>query len=202
MFGWLALIVLIAAVGTSGYYRRRARNESETIPRRSEGGVAMTVRLLFALVLVCSIVAHAVAPESMTWASVDVPDWMRWLGALAALSVIPLVRWVLRSLGRNVSETVLTKRDHELVMEGPYRWVRHPLYAAGVLLLVATAFMNKSWLLLSLAVLATILVGAIVVPAEERRLLDKFGERYREYMNETGRFLPPFRVTRRPHRPH
>jgi protein-S-isoprenylcysteine O-methyltransferase Ste14 len=44
---------------------------------------------------------------------------------------LPAALWVFSALGRNVSETVLTKGDHELVTAGPYRWIRHPLYTTG-----------------------------------------------------------------------
>ena len=98
--------------------------------------------------------------------------------------------WVLRSLGHNVSETVLTKREHQLVIVGPYQWVRHPLYTTGIVLFVALGLMLASWLVLLIAAFTALLFYLLVVPAEERALVAKFGERYRMYMRGTGRLLP------------
>ena len=126
----------------------------------------------------------------MTWASLVLPAWIRWLSFIVGLLTIPAVSWVLRSLGHNVSETVLTKREHQLVIVGPYQWVRHPLYTTGIVLFVALGLMLASWLVLLIAAFTALLFYLLVVPAEERALVAKFGERYRMYMRGTGRLLP------------
>lgn len=190
MFRWLAVAILLGAVGTSAYYRQRARRESETIPRRREGGFFMAVRALVALFLLITVIAYAAIPQRMTWASLVLPAWIRWFGSIAGLLTIPAVAWVLRSLGHNVSETVLTKKEHQLVIVGPYQWIRHPLYTTGIILFVALGLMLASWLVLFIAAFSALLIHLLVVPAEERALLAKFGGRYRDYMRGTGRFLP------------
>ena len=48
-------------------------------------------------------------------------------------------------------ETVLTKADHVLVTTGPYRWMRHPLYAMGGALFVAVGLMSASWFILGVS---------------------------------------------------
>jgi hypothetical protein len=63
----------------------------------------------------------------------------------------------LGNLGRNVSETVLTKESHELVTSGPYRWIRHPLYTTGIALFVALGLIAANWFILLCA--AAALVG-------------------------------------------
>lgn len=94
------------------------------------------------------------------------------------------------SLGRNISETVLTKEDHELVTKGPYRWVRHPLYTAGTLLLIGAALTAANALLGALTALAAVLIRLVVVPHEEARLIETFGDAYRDYRRRTGTLLP------------
>jgi protein-S-isoprenylcysteine O-methyltransferase Ste14 len=100
---------------------------------------------------------------------------------------------VLGTLGRNVTETVLTKESHELVTGGPYRWVRHPLYTTGLMLLLALGLMAGSWFLLLGTALAFALLRVFVIPREEQALLAKFGERYRTYIQRTGRLVPKVR---------
>lgn len=198
MFRWLALAILLGAMGTSGYYRRRARSGGETIARRREGGFLLAIRALVAFLLLFPVIGYVAIPRWMTWASFELPAWIRWLGFALGVLTIPAVSWVLRSLGDNVSETVLTKQEHEFVTAGPYQWVRHPLYATGITLFVALGLMEASWFVLFMAAVAALLMQLLVIPAEERALMAKFGERYRGYMSRTGRLLP--RVSGSDHR--
>ena len=189
MFHWLALGVLVGAVGTSGYYRRLARLGSETIARRREG-LLLAARMVGAFFLFGPVIVYAAAPRAMRWASFSLPEPVRWFGVIAGLLTIPMVAWVLRSLGHNVSETVLTKRDHALVTTGPYRWIRHPLYTTAVVLFLSLGFVLASWFVLGMAAVSALFIRLVVIPAEERQLIAKFGDSYRAHMLRTGRLLP------------
>ena len=185
-----ALIVLISSVAISGYYRARARRLGGVIERRREGGPALFARAAGGLCGLAAVVIHALSPERMAWASFPARAWLRATGAVLGLIVIPGTYWVFSSIGRNVSETVLTKPDHALVQHGPYRWVRHPLYTTGSLLLLALGLMLASWVVLALALAAFLTFRFVVVPIEERELVAKFGDRYRAYARETGAMTP------------
>jgi protein-S-isoprenylcysteine O-methyltransferase Ste14 len=128
----------------------------------------------------------------MTWASINLPTWIRWLGAVLGLMTIPAAAWVLGSLGQNVSETVLTKQVHRLVTVGPYRLVRHPLYSTGLTLFFALGLILSSWFVLFMSVVAVSLILCVIIPAEERALLEKFGDHYQQLMRATGRLIPHF----------
>ena len=103
---------------------------------------------------------------------------------------VVLIHWVFRSIGRNISETVLTKQDHELVTTGPYRWVRHPLYSSALLLIFSIGLMLGDWLLILFSVVGTIIFRFLVIPAEEERLIAAFGVEYERYISRTGALLP------------
>jgi protein-S-isoprenylcysteine O-methyltransferase Ste14 len=185
-----ALIVLFSCLAISSVYRARARRLGGAIERRREGVLALGARAIGGLSALAAILLHALAPDMMRWASFDAPPPVRWGGAVLGLLAIPGTWWVLSSIGRNVSETVLTKRGHELVQHGPYRWVRHPLYTLGVVLILAQALMLASWVLLLVALLAFVAFRAVVVPIEERHLESSFGDAYRHYRTQTGAMLP------------
>ena len=125
----------------------------------------------------------------MAWSSVRLPVRVRWAGAVLAAATLPLSWWVFESLGRNVTPTVATRAQHELVTAGPFRWVRHPLYATGTAFFASLSVVAANWFmgLTSLCVLAMLLVR---LPEEEGRLLERFGGEYAEYMERTGRLLP------------
>jgi protein-S-isoprenylcysteine O-methyltransferase Ste14 len=194
MFRWLILVVLLSALTVSGYHRARARQGGETVARRREGPLFLVVRGLMALALFGGLLLHAVKPDWMEWASFPIPQPLRWLGLVIGVLTVPAVHWVLSTLGRNVTETVLTKERHELVTGGPYRWVRHPLYATGLALLLGLGLMADSWFVLLATVLAFALLSGLVIPREEQALLAKFGDRYRSYIKRTGRLVPRVRT--------
>jgi protein-S-isoprenylcysteine O-methyltransferase Ste14 len=83
-------------------------------------------------------------------------------------------------------------RNGELCIGGPFRWFRHPIYAAYITFIfpAATLFLN-SWLLL-IAAAALHPLWHLLVRYEEAMMLEKFTERYRDYMDRTGRFFPRF----------
>ena len=126
----------------------------------------------------------------MQWASLPAPLWVRWLGVGLGLMTVPAAYWLFSALGRNVSETVLTKQQHELVTHGPYHWIRHPLYATGITLILAVGLMAANWFILLLGVVALAAVRLAVIPMEERALLAKFGNDYRDYIQRTGGMSP------------
>jgi protein-S-isoprenylcysteine O-methyltransferase Ste14 len=193
IFRWFALALLVTAIGLSGFHRRRARRGSETIARSRESAALIAGRLLVALPFLAGTLAYILNPAWMAWGSVDLPVWLRWFGVALGLAVVPGVQWVLTSLGKNVSETVLTKTDHQLVQHGPYRWVRHPLYTTGMTMLFALGLMAASWFLLTLAAIALVLIRVVVVSIEERELTRRFGAGYTNYMAHSGAMLPRLR---------
>ena len=75
-------------------------------------------------------------------------------------------------------------------MTGPYQWVRHPLYTTGLTLFVALGLIEASWFVLCVTAVTALFIQLLVIPAEERVLIEKFGEQYRAYMHRTGRLLP------------
>ena len=148
------------------------------------------MRLVFTLPLLLSLLAFVINPSWMAWSSVAVPVWVRWGGAGLGVGIVPLTYWVFRTIGRNISETVLTKKTHELVTDGPYRWVRHPLYTVGTLLLTALSLLTANWFIALITVLAIVMIVAVVIPREEANLIETFGDAYRAYKKRTGMLLP------------
>lgn len=193
MWRWIALGTFVGTLGISTYYRHRARRSGEVIERRREGARMVLARAAVVLPLYGSVLLYLVEPRWMAWSAFAAPDWLRWLGAGLGVAAVPAAWWVFRSLDRNVSETVLMKADHALVTTGPYRWVRHPLYTTGEMLLVGVGLMAGNWFILLLTFVTIIAIRFAVVPPEEEALVARFGDAYRGYMARTGRLLPSLR---------
>lgn len=101
---------------------------------------------------------------------------------------------LLRGLGRpdaahGKSSDLGIERTSVLVTAGAYRWVRHPLYASGVIATWGAFFKGPSWTAAALAGAATLLLAA-TARAEEQENLEKFGTAYAEYARRTWRFIP------------
>lgn len=192
IFRILFTAIFIAALSISIYYRRKARQSGEQIARSAESAAMIFFRVLIALPLYGGMLVYMINPAWMSWARVELPAGLRWYAAVLAMSMLPLLLWLFRSIGRNISETVLTKTEQNLVTHGPYRWVRHPLYSVGACTLFALGLVAANWFIVGMMVLVMFMLP-FLVEKEEARLCEKFGARYREYMSRTGRFLPRMR---------
>lgn len=85
-----------------------------------------------------------------------------------------------------------TEREPRLVVRGLYRWVRHPLYTAGLIFLWLTPVMTVNVLALDASLTAYIIIGALF---EERRLLKEFGPAYLRYREETPMLIPGLKLS-------
>jgi protein-S-isoprenylcysteine O-methyltransferase Ste14 len=74
------------------------------------------------------------------------------------------------------------------VSKGVYRISRNPIYFTGFLLYIGIGIATASWVILLCAILWIVLFQ-IVLPSEERFLLEKYGDSYREYMNKTPKWI-------------
>jgi len=81
-----------------------------------------------------------------------------------------------------------TPLDREVLTKGPYRYSRHPMYLSSSLAYIGVGIACASWLFLLLSVAYTVLSLISAIP-EERFLLEKYGNAYREYMDRTPRWI-------------
>lgn len=172
------------------YYHRLAGKEQR--PRYSpwEGRVFAVLRPLIGLPMLAILVLYLVWPKALAFASLPLPAALRFTGAVLFASGAGLVIWVNHSLGRNFSGTLALRADHRLIRNGPYRWVRHPMYTAFVATIVGILLLSANLVVGGIPLVLLAIVLLVRTPREEAMLLDRFGEEYRRYMATTGRFLP------------
>jgi len=185
----LVMIVLLLAVLPIGFYHRFTSATRETLDRRQEGlFVLATLRPLGAAYWLGTF-AWLIDPAWMAWASMPVPAWLRFAAVGVMVIACALLVWTFRSLGKNLTDTVVTRQEHTLVTHGVYRWIRHPLYTTVALLTTAISLMAANWFLLITGA-AVFCLLAIRTRTEEANLVARFGDGYRSYMTRTGRFFP------------
>jgi protein-S-isoprenylcysteine O-methyltransferase Ste14 len=170
-------------------FRFKSQSTGESLDRTQEGIITMIALRLSGLLVWGSVIAFMINPASMAWAAMPLPAAVRWSGVALTALTAPLLFWTLRSLGPNLTDTVVTRRAHTLVTQGPYQWVRHPFYVCMALFTTATALITANWFVLAAGV-AGFAILAARSRTEEGKLLERFGEPYRAYRAATGRFIP------------
>ncbi len=119
---------------------------------------------------------------------------VRWIGVVLTTAGIGLAISARRHLGKNWSDKVELKVDHQLIRSGPYAYLRHPIYS-GVLLGVAGTALAIGMVRGGLAFCLLLSSYAIKARKEETVLAGKFGDEFREHMRNTGFLFP--KLTRR-----
>lgn len=100
-----------------------------------------------------------------------------------------LCLWSVICLGRSFSPLVTPRRNHALVTTGMYQYMRHPLYAGLLLLAFGLASISHSESRLLLAMLLYAILD-YKAQQEEKALVQRYGDEYKEYMDRVSRFAP------------
>ncbi|HYX83849.1 MAG TPA: isoprenylcysteine carboxylmethyltransferase family protein [Gaiellales bacterium] len=172
---WIGFVV--AWIGTALLPRWR--------PGRTSGGRRRSIglRLLIVPAVVLSIRgagSHALG---------GVHNWAAGaLGVVLCAAGIGLAIWARVRLGRNWGEPMTERAEPELVIQGPYRYVRHPIYAGMLLAMIGSALAaGLFWAIILVAFGVYFVVSALV---EERSMLARFPDEYGEYRRRTKRIVP------------
>lgn len=124
-------------------YRRMARSTRIVVDRKT---VRERILLALTAVGVGALPLVYILTPWLNFADYQLPSWAGWTGA--AIFVIGL--WVLwrahTALGRNWSDSVQLRQEHQLVTSGIYRHIRHPIYTFCWLLGIAEALLLWNWL--------------------------------------------------------
>jgi protein-S-isoprenylcysteine O-methyltransferase Ste14 len=175
------LITIARSFHTSKYRTLRIKDDRKTILDMvflALAGIAMLVPLVF------------VFSSWLDFANYQLPEWTGWLGVI----LFALAIWLLwRShvdLGRNWTPTLGIRESHQLVTDGVFRYIRHPMYAAHILWAVAAALMLHNWIAGCSFLVVSFAQYFLRVDAEEQMMVEQFGDQYKNYMRRTGRIIP------------
>jgi protein-S-isoprenylcysteine O-methyltransferase Ste14 len=189
------LMIILVTTSIAVYFRHKADSQKEKVSYVQEGLLFRIALRLSTFALVICVFIYLIDPSIVSWASFSVPFMIRWMSVgIAGLGSI-LMFLTLKRLGKNLTDTVITRSNARLVTDGPYRWVRHPYYVATALIMISVCFVTANWLIgaSSLLVLALLIIRT---PTEEAFLIKRFGQEYLDYQSRTGMFFPRLQLVR------
>jgi protein-S-isoprenylcysteine O-methyltransferase Ste14 len=193
LFRIVLAVKSVAYIVPRFYYRRQAaranpsgetelRNVSESKLRLALMGVSGLGANLLTLLWI-------IHPAWLSWSRLPLPDWLRWVGVVVGAIAVWLGYLAHRTLGTSYTATLKRVEGQRFVVQGVYRWIRHPMYTSFFAVLVADFLLTANWLI-GLLGLVYSLVIVERVGHEERILLESFGDEYRQYTQRVGRFFP------------
>ena len=155
----------------------------------SAGSAISEVRQLGGILAFLVITVHIVRPSLLDWTEFPLPDAMRIAAVPVAILSVLGVAWT----SRETIECLRAAGTNHLITTGPYSAVRHPLYSAASAAAIALTVVSANWVvgLIALALVSHLLFFR--APHEDAALSRTFGEAYREYAEDTPRFVPRLR---------
>ncbi|HEY0334274.1 MAG TPA: isoprenylcysteine carboxylmethyltransferase family protein [Stenotrophomonas sp.] len=185
----LALVHALAWLAFAGYWLWSARHLKST--RRSERPWTQLLAYWLPLLVAVWLLGPGAWFEASGSGARFIPGsiWISATGVALTWAGVALALWSRRILGSNWSSVVQVKQDHELIQQGPYRRIRHPIYTGLLLAFAGTALMIGEWR----GVLALVIVFASFwrkLRLEERWLGEQFGKQYADYRRRTKALIP------------
>ena len=183
-------LLLVLFIAHRGYYiKTHSKPEEATLKKREEGMLSKAAGLLRILGFI-SVLAFVIHPNWLAFANRAFPSWLRWAGIGIAILGFFLLQWAQVTLGKSWSDMPRMMKKQALITSGPYHFIRHPIYAAFILILGSTLFISANWLIGTAWIGMTVLEVVSRIRFEENLMIEYFGDEYRQYMKRTGQFLP------------
>jgi protein-S-isoprenylcysteine O-methyltransferase Ste14 len=187
---WFAKVVVVLAAIVMVVIRAPHGQRSRTVPvAKSRKGRLEVALLTMAWIAFFLPLIWIVAPVF------DFADYpLHPIPLCTGVLCLALGLWLFHQshvdLGTNWSITLEVREKHQLITYGVYRWVRHPMYLSLLIYSAGQALVVPNWLVGPSYGVAMVVLFAFRVGAEERMMLEEFGESYQAYAGKTRRLVP------------
>ena len=181
-------------LGCRAYYTGYTATQNENVPKFEEGIAVWCIRYALGIPFILFMFVYLLNPEWLRFSKIhNLPDVMRFFGVIILILSALTYYWTHKFLGINFTDTVYVRDKNKLVDEGPYKYVRHPMYLSGILAAVGAGLTSTDWIVCFSGVSLMFFIMYVRTPTEEAKLLGRHGEVYQKYMNNTGRYFPKIR---------
>ena len=184
-FVWLAGVILMNVIRAP--FARQTKDNTITDSRQTLGERI----LLAAMAIGAGLVPFAhLATGVLGFADYHLPHG----ATVAGVAFLAAGLWLFwrshADLGRNWSVTLELREDHGLITSGIYRRIRHPMYAALWLIVLAQPLLIHNWIVGAAGIVAFGLLYVVRTPREEAMMRERFGPAYDDYCRVAGRLWP------------
>jgi protein-S-isoprenylcysteine O-methyltransferase Ste14 len=177
VYGYAILAAGWLVWATAFLTARRSSEPAKVVDRRARFGIALAG------------VGYGLLWQGRFWER-PLPVW-RLVLSIVFLLLASLLSWTgTRALGRQWRIDAGLSADHELVMSGPYRVVRHPIYSSMLCLFLGTGTMLTPLPLFAIAACFFFAGTEIRVRIEERLLASRFGDSFAAYHHRVPAYIP------------
>lgn len=180
----LSVAAFVVVFGADALLARRSAMSGDSIQDR---GTALAI---YGLQLIAVSLGLFFA---LTFPTTAIPG-NRWIPVVTGLVLMVIGMafrvWAIVTLGPLFTRQVMVRRGHQVVVDGPYRWLRHPSYSGGLLALFGLGLTLGNWL--SAAVLLILPLAAYLwrIRVEEEVLRSSLGQQYVEFARTRRRLVP------------
>ena len=184
--GVLLLLVIVAWLGMEAIQLARQwqwRTDATRIGRRS-------FWLGFGACLIVTNIALYLGPSAFPAAAIRPGAVAFAAGMVIMIAGVVLRGWSFHALGQYFTAVIKVSPDQLVVTNGPYRLLRHPSYAGGLLAEVGIAVTSANWVSVAVFVVAWVAIIAWRIHIEETALLSVLGAKYRSYASRHKRLIP------------
>jgi len=185
------IIILLNIVGTFGANvagaKRGLKFTVSEIKEKPKTFLQKFPPMLSMLSLVALILAVF---QIVTLDYIDEYNLIRYIGLAVYLIFSWIQVWSFKSLGDNYSQDIMIKKNHELVIQGPFKLIRHPQYLCQILLDIGATAATLGYIVGLLAIIE-IPIYIMRASVEDKLLHKHFTEKFSDYNKKSG-FMIPF----------
>jgi len=120
----------------------------------------------------------------------SIPTAVRTVCVVGLCANAVLFFYVHKELNDNWSAVLEVKEEQKLIQTGIYKYIRHPMYSQSWLWVILQGIVAANSFVLIFGIVTWGFMYFTRINAEEKMLIDEFGDKYIEYMKTTGRLIP------------
>lgn len=183
----LRLITLFLLLLQWSYWVFKSKEAEKSKPRIQPTSFRAIIEKLFGIVSYSVIFLQLLGIKMYPFSSDSLIQYIGFILFLSGLTISITARKRLDSNWTHAYEYQI-KRNHSIVTEGIYRYIRHPIYTSTIFMLLGTQLIVESYLVI--CVIIAVFICYYWGKREEKILIEHFGITYKNYMKKTKMFIP------------
>ncbi|MDR1172399.1 MAG: isoprenylcysteine carboxylmethyltransferase family protein [Bacteroidales bacterium] len=184
LLGMVVVAMNVIRIHYMKRYGKRHHKEKEIAPVREK----RLTQMMFVVMAIPGVLW--LFTPWLSFGQFALPDGVRIAGFAVGVCGMWWFYRIHRTLGDNWSPVLEIRTEHTLIVSGPYKRVRHPMYSDMILWMVSFVLITANWFYAATLCIGLAILFAVRIPDEEKLMTERFGEQYTAYMKRTKRLIP------------